>query len=139
MTYNFKRFIDAQKEYYDIALKEVKNKRKESHWIWFIFPQLLGLGRSDIADYFAISSLEEAKAYMENPYLRNNLLEITSAVLEIDDIDDAFGFPDNLKLRSSMTLFYKATGEEIFKKVIDKLYGGIEDEATLEMLELRRR
>ena len=125
------RFIDKQEMYYDIALNEIKNGKKVSHWMWYIFPQLKELGRSYTSKYYGIEDLLEAKEYLQNDLLREHLLEITKELLKQDkDIESILGFPDNLKLNSSMTLFYLASNQELFKEVIDKFYGGNFDELT---------
>ena len=132
-VYNLRRFIDAQKRDYKNALEEIKRGRKESHWIWYIFPQLKNLGYSDISKYYGIGTIEEARAYLDNDLLRKNLIEISEAIYDLDDdILNIMGYPDNLKLNSSMTLFkYADSNIEIFSKVIDKFYDGEEDEKTL--------
>ena len=132
-VYNLRRFIDAQKRDYKNALEEIKRGRKESHWIWYIFPQLKNLGYSDISKYYGIGTIEEARAYLDNDLLRKNLIEISEAIYDLDDdILNIMGYPDNLKLNSSMTLFkYVDSNIEIFSKVIDKFYDGKEDEKTL--------
>ncbi len=133
---NLERFIEAQERDYESALEEMKNGKKETHWIWYIFPQLKGLGMSYFANYYGIEDLEEAKAYFENEYLRNHLLEITEAVFSIptNNIKSVMDSPDDLKLKSSMTLFYEATKEEIFKQVLEKYYEGKLDEQTIRLL-----
>jgi len=130
--YSLDRFIEAQGEYYNIALKEIKEGQKKSHWMWYIFPQLRGLGHSDIANYYGIENLEEAKRYIENDYLRENLVNISRELLSIDnDIEYILGYPDNLKLQSSMTLFkYADPNETVYKEVLDKFYYGNEDNVT---------
>ena len=136
-NYNLKRFVDAQKEIYDIALKEIKSGGKYTHWMWFIFPQIAGLGSSYSAQKFAISSVEEAKAYMAHPVLGSRLLECSKAILALPaEICPAFlGYIDSLKLCSSMTLFATATPEhKIFQDVIDKFYGGEMDQKTIALL-----
>ena len=137
MKYDLNRFITAQKESYAVALKEIKAGFKRSHWMWYIFPQIAGLGHSWMAKQYEIVNLDEAKAYMENDYLRNNLIEISQALLDCgnDDIGDIMGFPDNLKLCSCMTLFELAAPEEkVFGEVIDKFFNGNRDKRTLELL-----
>ncbi len=131
------RFIKAQKCYYDTALKEVREGRKESHWIWYIFPQIKGLGYSTTAREYAIDGREEAIAFMQNPELRGHLIEISQALLdsEVADIADIFGYPDDLKVKSCMTLFMKVCPEEkIFSQVLDKYFEGEVDEKTVELL-----
>lgn len=134
--YDLNRFIEAQKGYYNIALNEIKQGEKRSHWMWFIFPQLKGLGHTDISNYYGIENLEESKAYLNNNYLYHNLIEISEAILNIENKTaiEILGFPDCYKLRSSMTLFYLASNNELFKKVIDKYYNGELDDLTINML-----
>ena len=130
------KFITAQKEDFDIALTEIKNGRKESHWIWYIFPQIAGLGRSATSEYYAIQNLSEAKMYLENEYLHNNLLTICQALLDLktDDAEEVLGWIDAMKLKSSMTLFTLAAPEEpVFKAVLDKFFHGELDEKTVEI------
>ena len=130
------RFIKAQEKSYKVALKEIKNGHKETHWIWYIFPELKGLGKSDTALYYGIIDLEEARSYLENDYLRSNLIEISEALLNLDNnITDILGYPDNLKVKSCMTLFYYANPNiKIFKKVLDKFYNGEFDNNTIEII-----
>ena len=131
------RFVKAQKCYYETALKEVRDGRKESHWIWYIFPQLKGLGYSSTAREYAIDGREEAVAYMNDPELRAHLIEISQALLDSDvaDAADIFGYPDDLKVRSCMTLFMNVCPEEkVFSQVLDKYFNGEPDEKTLELL-----
>ncbi len=134
---DLERFVSAQTHSYDDALREVRAGRKRSHWMWYIFPQIAGLGMSSTAQYYAIDDLEEAAAYLLHPVLGPRLLEISRALLTLDT-DDAgavFGWPDELKLRSSMTLFACAAPEEpVFQAVLDKFYGGMKDPRTLEIL-----
>jgi len=133
---DLERFLKAQEYSYDTALKEIKNGKKVSHWMWYIFPQIEGLGTSSTAMYYAIKDKKEAEEYISNPVLWNRILEISSALLSIDSSDpyEVMGYPDNRKLKSSMTLFYEVSGNEIFKKVLDKFYNGVEDGFTLEKL-----
>ena len=134
------RFIKAQERDYPVALQEIKSGRKYSHWIWYIFPQIKGLGYSETAQFYAIEDVEEAKAYLNNEYLHNNLVEICQELLKLksNDIVDIMGYPDNLKLCSSMTLFnFVAPDEDIFKKVLDKYYNGKLDTKTLEILSIK--
>ena len=105
--YDLERFYKAQEHDYETALSEIKNGRKESHWMWYIFPQVEGLGRSAMAGYYAIKGREEARAYIEDPILGKHLVEISEALLKIksDHAEEVMGWPDNLKLKSCMTLF----------------------------------
>ena len=136
-TYNLNRFIDAQLRDYPNALSEIKNGKKQSHWMWYIFPQISGLGRTEMSDYYAIKDLDEAKAYMQEPMLHSHLLEICEALLSLktNDANKVLGFPDDLKLKSSMTLFSQACPEEnVFQKVLDKFFNGVADQKTIELL-----
>ncbi len=131
------RFLAAQRSSYETALKEIKAGRKRSHWIWYIFPQIAGLGHSETARYYAIRDMDEAKAYMENETLKSRLIEISQALLEVDsdDASQVMGWPDDLKLRSSMTLFALAKPEEkVFQKVLDQFFQGKMDQKTIEIL-----
>ena len=137
MAYDLNRFIMAQSRDYDRALSEIRAGRKRSHWIWYIFPQLKGLGMSSTSEFYGIDGLGEAKAYMENALLRERLLEISGALLTLDsnDASSVMGYPDDLKLRSSMTLFAEAAPEyAVFQQVLDKFFGGEKDRSTLRML-----
>jgi uncharacterized protein (DUF1810 family) len=135
--YDLRRFVDAQEPVYGEVLGELRSGRKRSHWIWFVFPQLRGLGRSPTAQRFGISSLGEARAYLQHDVLGPRLHECARLVARIDgsSADDIFGWPDNLKVRSSMTLFAHATDDNAdFRAVLDKFYAGEEDPATVELL-----
>src|SRR5699024_2660603 len=120
---DLQRFTKAQKEDFNLAREEIRSVRKRSHWMWYIFPQIRGLGFSSMSDYYGIQSLEEAKDFLKDPYLGGNIKSICQALLELD-IDDphkVFGSPDDLKLLSSMTLFEEAEGKGgVFTKVIEK-------------------
>lgn len=138
MHYNLKRFTEAQEADYELALSEIKNGHKRSHWIWYIFPQIKGLGSSDISRFYAINSIEEAEAYLNDPILGVRLVEISQELLKLPD-DNAtkiFGTPDDLKLRSCMTLFASIPGApDIFQNVLDKFFGGKGDDKTLQILD----
>ncbi len=137
MKDNINRFIKAQVGAYETALVEIKNCRKKSHWIWYIFPQLADLGHSETAKYYGIKDMAEAKAYLANETLRQRLVEISSALLSLptNDALGVMGSPDQLKLRSSMTLFAMADPEcEVFRKVLDKYYEGRMDDKTVALL-----
>lgn len=135
---SLERFVEAQQHNYEIAKEELSRGKKESHWIWYIFPQLKGLGMSSTSNYYGIRDIEEAKEYYSHPILGKRLIELTKIVLNIntDDIHKIMPFPDDLKLRSSMTLFYAATGDELFMFVINKYYDGQLDRKTLRLLKL---
>ncbi len=135
--YDLSRFHKAQAYDYDTALAEIRSGRKRSHWIWYIFPQLRGLGYSSTAAYYGIEDLGEAKAYLADPVLRDRLLEISGALLELDSSDPGrvMGYPDDLKLRSCMTLFSVADPDcPVFQAVLDKFFRGQPDTQTLAML-----
>ena len=135
--YDLSRYVTAQQRDYQSALTEIKNGKKVSHWMWYIFPQLKGLGRSYTSDFYGIENLDEAKAFLQDPYLGKNLQEIAAALLELDN-DNAtqiMGRPDDMKLKSSMTLFACADPENaVFEKVLEKFYNGHKDRRTLKML-----
>lgn len=130
------RFVKAQENIYDNALKEIQNGQKETHWMWFIFPQLVGLGYSYYANYYGISGLEEAQAYLNHELLWSRLLEISSALPELDgNVIDIFEYPDFFKLQSSMTLFAIADPSiPLFQDVLEKFYEGKSDENILKLL-----
>ena len=139
MDWNLERFKRQQAGDYETALEEVRRGRKRSHWIWYIFPQLKGLGRSQMADYYGISGLEEAKAFLKDPLLHDHLVEISRALLDLleRNPERVFGWPDVLKVCSCMTLFERASEgkEEVFSEVLEAFYGGRRDRRTLELLE----
>ena len=131
------RFLEAQERMYEIALKEIKNGEKESHWMWYIFPQLRGLGRSQMAYAYGINGLEEAKAYLAHPVLSARLIEISEALLKHknQDIENILGDIDAMKLRSSMTLFALISeNESVFHQVLDCFYNGSLDQVTLKVI-----
>ncbi|MBB3603996.1 uncharacterized protein (DUF1810 family) [Mycolicibacterium sp. BK556] len=135
--FDLQRFVDAQDRVYEQVLAELRAGAKRSHWIWFIFPQLTGLGNSSTARRFGIGSLAEARAYLAHPVLGPRLHECTRLVTAIENasVDAIFGWPDNLKVRSSMTLFARATDDNAdFLTVLDTFYGGEEDPRTLDLL-----
>ncbi len=136
--FDLKRFISAQEGVYERVLSELKMGRKRTHWMWYIFPQIDGLGSSPTAKLYAIKSMEEAQAYLEHPVLGARLLECTETVLAIKEAsaDEIFGYPDNMKLKSCMTLFAVVSGPGyVFKHVIEKYFDGQRDEATLQILD----
>jgi uncharacterized protein (DUF1810 family) len=135
------RFIDAQHEVYDTALSELRAGRKQSHWMWFIFPQFAGLGSSETSQFYAIKSIPEAQAYLKHPTLGPRLIESTEALLALHDrsAHDIFGSPDDIKLRSCMTLFASITPRGfIFDMVIDRYFNGERDVKTLSLLAVPR-
>lgn len=135
MEFSLDRFRSAHEGSYEIALQEIKAGRKLSHWMWYIFPQIQGLGQSTMAMYYEIQSKAEAVEYWNDPVLRSHMVEICQELLKLEGtIDWIMGYPDNLKLRSCMTLFWLVTGERLFKDVLDKFYGGKMDEFTRKKL-----
>lgn len=132
----FDHFIAAQDPVYPGVLQQLRAGRKQGHWMWFIFPQLAGLGRSAMADKFGIADLDEAKAYAAHPLLGRRLRQCVGLANAIEGRSalEAFGAPDDLKLRSCLTLFLEATGEALFSEGLDKFYGGARDPATLALL-----
>ena len=137
-TYDLQRFVDAQNPVYDKICAELRDGQKKSHWMWFVFPQIEGLGSSPMARKFAISSLAEAAAYLEHPVLGPRLTECTRLVnlVEGRSIEQIFGRPDDLKFRSSMTLFAHATPDNpVFIDALQKYFSGEFDPATLARLQ----
>lgn len=135
--YDLNRFLKAQEQSYETALSEIRSGQKRSHWVWYIFPQVKGLGFSYTSEFYGIDGLDEAKAYMGNGLLRKRLVETSEALLSLESSDAGYvmGYPDDLKLRSSMTLFAEASPEtEVFQKVLDKFFGGKKDQKTLDLL-----
>jgi len=135
--FNLQRFVDAQQGVYEQALAELRAGRKRSHWMWFIFPQVQGLGSSETARRYAIRSSDEAAAYLAHPVLGPRLRTCTAAVAAFDDrgADEIFDYPDNLKFHSSMTLFADvAPDEAVFQTCLDQFFDGQPDQATLDRL-----
>ncbi|MDB5201325.1 MAG: hypothetical protein JWQ27_734 [Ferruginibacter sp.] len=131
------RFIEAQESSYATALAEIKNGRKLTHWIWYIFPQLAGLGRSGTAVFYGIQNKNEAAEYFDHPLLRKRLIEISDALLHIENktAHEIFGSPDDLKLRSCMTLFSLLENTDpVFQAVLDQYFNGEKDERTIDLL-----
>lgn len=138
--HNLKRFLDVQERDYPIALQEIKKGEKRTHWMWYIFPQLKGLGRSYNADYYGIKDLSEAKAYLENDTLKERLEEISSVFLSLESNDalKIMGSPDHYKLKSSMTLFSAVPGSSpVYEKVLVKFFEGRKSGRTVARLKLR--
>ncbi len=132
-----KRFLDAQSGDYNRALGEIRNGKKQSHWMWYIFPQITGLGYSETAKFYALHNLEEARAYLEHPVLGSRLIDISQAVLIIEGktANQILGSPDDLKLHSCMTLFSRVEhAHPVFAAVLDRYYGGLPDQRTLALL-----
>lgn len=137
MTFDLERFTTAQEHAYEGVLRELRAGRKTGHWIWYVFPQLAGLGSSQLSRYYAITSLEEAVAYLAHPLLGPRLRECAAVVASSGTrrADDFFGWLDAKKVRSSMTLFHRAApAEPVFRAVLDRYYGGAPDPVTDELL-----
>ena len=137
MAFDLQRYVVAQDPIYAQVLAELRAGHKRTHWMWFIFPQLAGLGHSPTAQLYAISSLDEARAYLAHPVLGARLRECTALVNAVEgrDVHQIFGSPDDLKFHSSVTLFARASdGERIFRDVLTKYFGSDEDQATIQLL-----
>ena len=135
--HNLNRFLTAQQGVYETALAELRRGSKQSHWMWFIFPQIAGLGRSPTSQYYSIKSAEEAREYLHHPVLGARLLECARALLAVHgrSASEIFGFPDDMKLKSSMTLFASvAESEPAFERVLGQYFDGERDQRTLELL-----
>ena len=136
-TIELSRFVKAHQGAFRTALREIGSGRKRSHWMWYIFPQVRGLGHSDLSQYYAIRDLDEAAAFLRDPYLCGNLLEICNALLSLEtgNAAEVFGKPDDRKLRSSMTLFSLVPGADpVFQRVLDKFFDGKPDGRTRQLL-----
>jgi uncharacterized protein (DUF1810 family) len=147
-TFHLERFVEAQSDVYQNVCAELRAGRKETHWMWFIFPQIRGLGSSGMAEHFAIVSLDEANAYLAHPLLGPRLAECTQLVIATEgrSVESIFGWPDDMKFRSSMTLFAACRGAKApfqqapfqqapFQQALDKFFGGEPDRRTLELLD----
>lgn len=135
--HNLKRFLEAQNPLYPRVKTELRSGQKTGHWMWFIFPQLRGLGRSPMANEYGISSREEALAYLQHPILGERLRECTRLVHSVEgrSVNEIFGYPDDLKFRSSMTLFANVSPQDqIFKHALEKFFEGEPDRLTLQLL-----
>jgi uncharacterized protein (DUF1810 family) len=133
------KFLDAQNQVYLKALSEIKKGKKDTHWMWYIFPQIKGLGSSETAQYYGIKDLKEATAYLQHPILGKHLIEISEEVLNLKGktATQIFGEPDDIKLRSCMTLFVNVkNANPIFQKVLVKYFNGLPDELTQQLLKL---
>ena len=138
MQNDLQRFVDAQENTYAAVQRELIRGRKTSHWMWFIFPQLRGLGSSEMAYTFGIASLDEARAYLAHPLLGTRLRECVTALQDLPkaDAEEVFGNVDALKLRSSLTLFVRAGGGELFEAALERWFSGQADERTDQLLVL---
>ena len=139
MMNNLKRFLEAQETDYATALAEIRRGRKQSHWMWYVFPQIGGLGFSQTSKFYAIKNRAEAESYLAHPILGKRLVEISNALLEVEGktANQIFGSPDDAKLKSSMTLF-GAMDETypVFQTVLDKYFNGVKDARTLELIDV---
>ena len=135
-SFDLDRFVQAQEDAYEAALAELRRGRKTGHWMWFVFPQIAGLGSSAMAQRYAISGLDESRAYLAHPVLGPRLVQCAQALLLLDARDPVavMGVIDAQKLRSSTTLFSRAGGDPVFRTVLERFFGGEEDPATLERL-----
>jgi uncharacterized protein (DUF1810 family) len=136
-SFNLQRFLDAQDRVVDAVNRELQDGSKRSHWMWFVFPQIRGLGHSSTAQHYAIGSLEEAEAYLSHPTLGSRLVDWTKMVREVEgrSAEQIFGYPDYLKFRSCMTLFSRVPGApSVFQEALDTYYDGKPDQATLRIL-----
>ena len=133
------RFVKAQDKNYQDALSELKSGRKRSHWMWYIFPQIKGLGFSEMAKFYAIEDIKEAEAYLAHHILGKGLIEIAQVLIDLNenDANKVFGYPDDMKLKSSMTLFANVDGTNpVFLEVLDKYFDGEQDNATLRIINM---
>ena len=138
MSINLSRFIEAQEESYSTALEEVKKGRKQGHWMWYIFPQIQGLGYSSTSQYYAIQNIEEAIEYLNDTVLGTRLIEICNELLKLDcnDAYSIFGSPDHLKLKSSVTLFSQVeNANPVFEAILEKFFDNTPDDLTLKKLD----
>lgn len=135
------RFLDAQEYDYELALNEIKNGRKVNHWMWYIFPQIRGLGESSTSIYYGIKDLDEARNYLNHEILGSRLIEITNELLKLEtcDSNEIFGSIDSMKLKSCMTLFDIVSSNDIFNKVLEKYYNGTKDELTISICNLKQQ
>ena len=136
---DLKRFLEAQENDFASALAEIKRGRKQSHWMWYIFPQIAGLGFSSTSKFYAIKNIAEAENFLAHPVLGERLIEISEALLEIEGrtAHQIFGSPDDMKLKSSMTLFGAPENKNpVFQKVLDKYFDGAKDQKTLELIDV---
>lgn len=139
--YNLARFVAAQDGIYDVALSEIRSGRKQSHWMWFVFPQIAGLGSSPMSARYAISSVNEARAYLDHPLLGYRYRECVKALQSLPGriAEEVFGRIDAQKLQSSLTLFSAMRDEALFETALDRWFDGRRDEATLRILEEQGR
>lgn len=138
--YNLSRFVEAQAGDYEQALAEIRDGRKRSHWMWYVFPQIEGLGSSPISRRYAIKSLDEARAYLDHPVLGQRLVECAESALSVEgwSASDIFGSPDDMKLKSCATLFAEVTPpDSVFARLLNKFFAGERDSRTLGLAEIQ--
>ena len=137
---SLERFVDAQAGTYQDALTEIKNGRKQSHWMWYIFPQVQGLGFSSTSKYYAIKDMDEAREFLKHPVLGSRLIEISNVLLQLptNNPNKVFGSPDDLKLKSSMTLFAALNENPVFEAVLQKYFNGVKDDKTLQIIKVTK-
>lgn len=137
MSYGLERFVTAQDQLFEQVVEEITNGRKTGHWMWFVFPQIKGLGKSLISEEYGLAGVEEARAFFEHPILGKRLVQLLKLLLEHSNksISIILGFPDNLKLKSSLTIFEAATAERIFSEVLEIFYHGERCQLTLAKIE----
>ncbi|MBB6271889.1 uncharacterized protein (DUF1810 family) [Pedobacter cryoconitis] len=138
---NLERFLTAQKSAYQVALRELNEGKKQSHWMWYIFPQIQGLGYTEMSKKYGIEDLEEATEYLQHRTLGPRLILMSNILLglETNDAHKVFGSPDDLKLKSCMTLFSQVpAADPVFEKVLQKFYNGLKDHITLKILNMHR-
>jgi uncharacterized protein (DUF1810 family) len=134
---DLKRFLDAQEKSYSLALSEIRQGRKKTHWMWFIFPQIKGLGNSETSKFFAIKNTAEAASFLKHPVLGKRLIQICKELYNLEETsaNKIFGSPDDLKLKSSMTLFSSLPdANPVFGLILDKYYNGLKDEKTMRII-----
>lgn len=142
MENNLQRFLIAQETDYKLALSEIKNGRKRSHWIWYIFPQIQGLGFSETSKYYAIENIDEAEVFLKHPILGSRLITICKALIHLkeNNASEVMGSPDDMKLKSSMTLFSIVdNADEVFQAVLNKFFNGEKDQTTLQIISEQRK
>ncbi|MEO8720325.1 MAG: DUF1810 domain-containing protein [Ginsengibacter sp.] len=139
---NLQRFLEAQKKDYQVALSEIQMGKKRSHWMWYIFPQISGLGFSDLSKFYSLNNMDEAKEYLKHPVLGSRLIEISDALLHLENKDAhaILGSPDDQKLKSCMTLFsLLPESDPVFQAVLDQFFDGENDARTVEILKLQKK
>lgn len=133
--FDLQRFINAQEPIYSLVVSELKNQQKKTHWMWFIFPQIIGLGYSEMSRYYGLAGIDEARSYWRHPILGPRLRQCTECVLASSvELQYLFASPDDLKFYSSITLFQQTREDELFERVLRRYFSGIPDEKTIELI-----